>query len=91
MDRFGREIEISARLRHPNILPLYDSGEAGGLFYYVMYVMPFVEGESLREVLNREKQLSVEDALKIAQEVAEALALAHSHGERANRSDNGSR
>jgi len=88
MDRFGREIEISARLRHPNILPLYDSGEAGGLFYYVM---PFVEGESLREVLNREKQLSVEDALKIAQEVAEALALAHSHGERANRSDNGSR
>ena len=77
LERFVREIEISARLRHPNILPLFDSGEADGLFYYVM---PFVEGESLRDILNRETQLSIDDTLRIAQEVADALALAHSHG-----------
>ncbi len=75
-DRFLREIEISARLDHPHILPLYDSGEANGLLYYVM---PYVEGESLRDRLAREKQLPVDDALQIAREVADALSYAHSH------------
>ncbi|MCH8936076.1 MAG: protein kinase [Gemmatimonadetes bacterium] len=73
-ERFLREIEISARLRHPHILPLYDSGEAGGFLYYVM---PHVAGESLRDRLNREKQLPIEDALRIAAEVADALQYAH--------------
>ena len=76
-DRFLREIEIAARLRHPHILPLYDSGSAGRFLYYVM---PYVEGESLRDRLEREKQFSLEDALKITAEVASALAYAHSHG-----------
>jgi tetratricopeptide (TPR) repeat protein len=75
-ERFLREIEISARLDHPHILPLYDSGEADGLLYYVM---PYVEGESLRDRLAREKQLPVDDALQIAREVADALSYAHSH------------
>ncbi len=75
-ERFLREIEIAARLQHPHILPLYDSGVAEGFLYYVM---PYVEGESLRDRLNREKQLSFEDALRIASEVAGALAYAHSH------------
>ena len=76
-ERFVREIEIAARLQHPHILPLYDSGAAAGLFYYIM---PYVEGESLRERLTREKQLPQDDALRIATEVAGALAYAHSHG-----------
>ena len=76
-ERFLREIEIAARLQHPHILPLYDSGSAAGLLYYVM---PYVEGESLRDRLEREKQLPQEDALRIATEVAGALAYAHSHG-----------
>lgn len=76
-ERFLREIEIAARLQHPHILPLYDSGAAGSLLYYVM---PFVEGESLRDRLNREKQLSMEDSLRITSEVAGALAYAHSRG-----------
>src|SRR5205809_2852319 len=76
-ERFLREIEIAARLQHPHILPLYDSGAAGSLLYYVM---PFVEGESLRDRLNREKQLGLEDAVRITTEVAGALAYAHSHG-----------
>ena len=76
-ERFLREIEIAARLQHPHILPLYDSGSAAGFLYYVM---PYVEGESLRDRLAREKQLSLEDALRIATEVAGALAYAHSHG-----------
>ncbi len=76
-DRFLREIEIAAQLSHPNILPLHDSGEAGGLIYYVM---PYVEGESLRGRLDREKQLPLSDALQIAGEVAEALAYAHTRG-----------
>src|SRR6266446_4976861 len=76
-DRFLREIEIAAGLSHPHILPLYDSGEAGGLLYYVM---PFVEGESLRDRLNREQQLPLLDALQITREAAEALAHAHQHG-----------
>src|SRR5690242_5438034 len=76
-ERFLREIEIAARLQHPHILPLYDSGSAGGFLYYVM---PYVEGESLRDRLTREKQLSLEDTLRIATEVAGALAYAHSRG-----------
>src|SRR3989442_394006 len=76
-ERFLREIEIAARLQHPHILPLYDSGTAGGFLYYVM---PFVEGESLRDRLEREKQLPLEDTLRIAGEVAGALAYGHSHG-----------
>jgi serine/threonine-protein kinase len=75
-ERFLREIEIEARLTHPHILPLYDSGEAGGFLYYVM---PYIEGESLRDRLEREKQLPVEDALRIARDVAAALSDAHSH------------
>src|SRR5438046_2735263 len=74
-ERFLREIEIAARLTHPHILPLHDSGEAGGFLYYVM---PFVEGESLRDRLNREPQLPVEEAVRIAREVATALSHAHS-------------
>ena len=73
-DRFLREVEISAQLTHPHILPVYDSGAAAGLLYYVM---PYVEGESLQQRMQREGQLPVEDALKIAREVAEALAYAH--------------
>jgi len=75
-DRFLREIDIAARLTHPHILPLHDSGEADGLLYYVM---PYVEGESLRGRLNRERQLPLEDALHITAEVADALDYAHSH------------
>src|SRR5439155_4995973 len=67
----------AARLQHPHILPLYDSGAAAGLLYYVM---PYVEGESLRDRLTREKQLPQDDALRIATEVAGALAYAHSRG-----------
>ncbi len=76
-ERFLREIEIAARLQHPHILPLYDSGTAAGFLYYVM---PYVEGESLRDRLMRERQLPLDDALRIATEVAGALAYAHSHG-----------
>src|SRR5690349_8920940 len=75
-ERFLREIKLAAGLQHPNILPVYDSGDAGGTLYYVM---PFVEGESLRDRLEREPQLPVDDALQIAKEVAEALGYAHSH------------
>ncbi|MBC7790310.1 MAG: protein kinase [Anaerolineae bacterium] len=76
-DRFVREIWIAAQLTHPHILPLYDSGEADG---QVFYVMPFVAGQSLREKLNREKQLSLEDSMRIASEVADALDYAHEKG-----------
>ncbi len=76
-ERFLREIETTANLNHPHILPLFDSGEADG---FLSYVMPYVEGESLRDRLNREKQLPVEDALQIAREVADALGSAHKHG-----------
>jgi serine/threonine-protein kinase len=75
-DRFLREIKLAARLQHPNILPVYDSGDAAGTLFYVM---PFVEGESLRDRLEREPQLPLDDALLIAREVAEALTYAHSH------------
>jgi len=74
-DRFLREIEIAASLQHPHILPLYDSGDAAGNLYYVM---PFVEGESLRDRLKREHQLPQEDVIKITTEVASALGYAHS-------------
>jgi serine/threonine-protein kinase len=76
-ERFLREIEISARLQHPHILALYDSGEADGLLYFVM---PFVEGESLRDRLEREERLPVAEAVQIAAEVANALAYAHQNG-----------
>ncbi len=73
-DRFAREIAIAARLSHPHILALYDSGEAGdGLFY----VMPYVSGESLRQKLAREKQLAVADAIDITHQIASALDYAH--------------
>src|SRR5205809_2665190 len=73
-ERFLREIQIAAKLHNPHILPLYDSGAAGELLYYVM---PYVEGESLRQRLEREKQLPVEEALAITRQVAGALAYAH--------------
>src|SRR5687767_11365065 len=76
-ERFLTEIRTTANLQHPHILPLHDSGEVDGLVYYVM---PFVEGESLRDRLNREKQLPVEDAVRIAREVANALDYAHRRG-----------
>ncbi len=73
-DRFLREVEIAAKLNHPHILPLYDSGEADG---FLFYVMPYIKGESLRVKLKREKQLSVEEALAITRQVASALGHAH--------------
>ncbi|MCU0257332.1 MAG: protein kinase, partial [Vicinamibacterales bacterium] len=76
-ERFLREIDTAASLTHPNILPLHDSGEAGGFLYFVM---PYVEGESLRTRLAREAQLPLDDALQIAREVADALGHAHSRG-----------
>jgi tRNA A-37 threonylcarbamoyl transferase component Bud32/tetratricopeptide (TPR) repeat protein len=75
--RFLREIEITAQLNHPNILTLIDSGAADGTLYYVM---PYLEGESLRDRLNREKQLPVDAAVEITKEVADALGYAHSRG-----------
>ena len=77
VDRFVREIETVARLTHPHILPLLDSGEADGLPYFVM---PFVTGESLRVRIAREQQLPVADAMEIVRNVASALGYAHSHG-----------
>jgi serine/threonine protein kinase len=75
-ERFLREIETAAGLSHPHILPLHDSGEADGFLYYVI---PYVEGESLRERLDRERQLPLDDALQIAREVTDALGYAHRH------------
>ena len=75
--RFLREITTTANLRHPHILPLYDSGEADELLFYVM---PYVEGETLRDLLDREKQLPLDDAFKITREVADALSYAHARG-----------
>jgi eukaryotic-like serine/threonine-protein kinase len=76
-DRFLQEIRVTAGLQHPHILPLHDSGEIDSFLYYVM---PYVEGESLRDRLLRERQLSIEDALHIAAEVLAALAYAHGRG-----------
>src|SRR5262249_935051 len=76
-DRFLREIEIAARLTHPHIIPLYDSGAAGSQFYYVM---PYIAGESLRARLRRETQLPLDEALRLTREVAGALGHAHHRG-----------
>ena len=76
-DRFLREIEVTAALQHPHILPLFDSGSANGLLYYVM---PYVAGESLRARLTREQQLPIDDAIRLAREVADALDHAHAQG-----------
>jgi serine/threonine-protein kinase len=77
VERFLAEIRVTANLQHPNLLPLFDSGEAEGLLYYVM---PYVDGESLRARLDREKQLPVDEAIRIAVAIANALDYAHSHG-----------
>ena len=76
-DRFLKEIELTANLQHAHILPLFDSGSADGLLYYVM---PFVEGETLRARLERERQLPIGDAIRIASDAADALAYAHRYG-----------
>ena len=76
-DRFLREVEIAAKLNHPHILALYDSGEADGLLFYVM---PYVKGESLRHKLERETQLPIDEALRITRQVASALGHAHDQG-----------
>jgi eukaryotic-like serine/threonine-protein kinase len=76
-DRFLREIKLAARLQHPHVLTVLDSGDANGRLWFTM---PFVEGESLRDRLRRERQLPVDDALRIAREAAQALQYAHDHG-----------
>jgi serine/threonine-protein kinase len=76
-DRFLREIQIAAKLNHPRIVALYDSGEAGGILYYVM---PYIKGESLRHKLKRENKLELDAAVKIVQGVASALRYAHNQG-----------
>jgi len=76
-DRFPREIRIVAKLQHPHVLPLHDSGESAGFLYYVM---PFVEGESLRQKLERDGPMPVHDAVRVLREVVDALAYAHGHG-----------
>jgi serine/threonine-protein kinase len=73
-ERFVQEIKTTANLQHPHILPLFDSGEASGFLYYVM---PYIEGETLRDKLNRETQLGIDEAVKITTEVADALDYAH--------------
>ncbi len=76
-ERFQQEIRLAARLQHPHILAVHDSGETAG---YLWFTMPFVEGESLRDRLHRERQLSVEEALRITREAAQGLQYAHEHG-----------
>jgi serine/threonine-protein kinase len=76
-ERFVVEIRTTASLQHPHILPLFDSGTADGFLYYVM---PYIQGETIREKLNRETQLGVEEAVRITREVADALDYAHRHG-----------
>ena len=76
-ERFLREIEIAANLTHPHILPLYDSGEADG---FLFYVLPYIEGESLRDRLVREGELPVGEVVRILRDVVDALAHAHDHG-----------
>jgi eukaryotic-like serine/threonine-protein kinase len=75
-ERFRREIALLARLQHPHILPLYDSGDSNGALFYVM---PYIAGESLRGRITREKQLPVSEAIRLACEIADALAYAHAH------------
>jgi eukaryotic-like serine/threonine-protein kinase len=77
VERFLSEIEVTANLQHPHLLPLFDSGEAGGLLFYVM---PYIEGESLRDRLERERQLPVSEAIRIAVAVCSALDYAHRRG-----------
>jgi len=76
-ERFVKEIETTANLQHPHILPLFDSGEADSFLYYVM---PFIDGETLRDKLNRETQLGIDEAVGITTEVADALDSAHQQG-----------
>src|SRR5881398_593763 len=76
-ERFLTEIRTTARLQHPHILPLLDSGDAGGMLYYVM---PLVTGETLRARLERERLLPIDDAVRIAREIADALGYAHELG-----------
>ena len=76
-ERFLAEIKTTANLQHPNILPLFDSGEAGG---FLFFAMPYIEGETLRHRLDRDKQLPVDEAVRIASEVADALQVAHARG-----------
>src|SRR4026209_2836785 len=76
-ERFVVEIKTTAALQHPHILPLFDSGTAGGFLYYVM---PYIQGETIREKLNRETQFGVDEAIRIAREIADALDYAHRHG-----------
>lgn len=75
--RFLREIQIAAQLQHPNILPLLDSGDADGLLYYVM---PYVDGQSLRQRLAHERELPIGEAVRLLVEIVDALAHAHSRG-----------
>src|SRR6185295_6553805 len=76
-ERFVVEIKTTAALQHPHILPLFDSGSAGGFLYYVM---PYVQGETLRSKLDRETQLGIDESVRITREVADALDYAHRHG-----------
>src|SRR5437764_7241081 len=76
-ERFLNEIKTTAQLQHPHVLPLFDSGDADGLLFYVM---PYVDGESLRERITREKRLRVGDAVRIISEVSSALDYAHRRG-----------
>jgi serine/threonine-protein kinase len=76
-DRFVREIEIAANLTHPHILPLFDSGEADGFLYYVM---PFIDGESLRDRLQREGKLAVDETIRLTDQISSALSYAHERG-----------
>ena len=76
-ERFLREIKLAARLQHPHILTVYDSGDAGG---HLWFTMPYIEGESLRDRITRERQLPIEDAVRLTRETALALDFAHRHG-----------
>ncbi len=76
-ERFVQEITTTANLQHPHILPLFDSGEADGFLYYVM---PFIDGETLRDKLNRETQLGIDEAVGITTDIADALDYAHRNG-----------
>src|SRR5437764_6071126 len=76
-ERFLREIELTGNLQHPNILPLFDSGDVGGMLYYVM---PLVDGHSVRARISEEGELPLDDAVRIATDVASALTYAHSRG-----------
>src|SRR5436189_1212790 len=76
-ERFVREVDLASKLSHPHIVPVFAAGEAAGLFYYVM---PYLEGESLRHRLRRQRRLPLDEALRIARDVADALGFAHGQG-----------